>query len=198
MEKVPQSKHGDVDIAHHTPAFRLPCDKLTVFDFIDALNPAPSAHGSPLGSVLKHRNSSGGLGLIEKHLSRAGVRLDLSDGRRRGHICTTGETFYNARKQLMPDYTHCIAFTQFCSVFTPLYPAMAKLLNKSRTQCLATKMLVSAITNCECVSLERSIRKHTGRDQNELSGFGADRIGSRAVVVAEVALRLWIDLWQIK
>lgn len=77
--------------------FLISCDGLTVFHLIDSLHPLPSAHGSPLGSVLEHRNSSSGLGLLEKHLSRAGVRLHLSDGRRRGHICTTGETLHNTQ-----------------------------------------------------------------------------------------------------
>lgn len=73
------------------------CDRLTVFHLIDSLHPFPSAHRSPLSSVLEHRNSSSGLRLFEKHLSRAGVWVHLSDGWRRGHICTTGETLYNTQ-----------------------------------------------------------------------------------------------------
>lgn len=49
-----------------------------------------------------------------------------------------------------------------------------------------------------CVYLGINTDKHTGWDHDELSVFGPNLIGCSTVVGAKVALRLWIDLRQIK
>ncbi len=49
-----------------------------------------------------------------------------------------------------------------------------------------------------CVCFEINTEKQTSWDHDELFGFGPDLIGGRTVVVAKVALRLWIDLGQFK
>lgn len=198
--------------------FLISCDRLTVFHLIDSLHPFPSAHGSPLGSVLEHRNSSSGLGLLEKHLSRAGVRLHLSDGRRRGHICTTGETLHNTQWDncTLTAYARLYdLIVRLCasaplsqeenlSYCIALYWTKSTIAGNSKIQYLkSTQTLnVNVIFYCHkwlyCVCFEINTEKQTSWDHNELFGFGPDLIGGSTVVVAKVALRLWIDLGQIK
>ncbi len=200
--------------------FLISCDRLTVFHLIDPLHPFPSTHGSPLGSVLEHRNSSSGLRLLEKHLSRAGVRLHLSDGRRRGHICTTGVTLHNTQW----DNCTLTAYARLYGLIVWLCASVTLLQEETLSYCIAiywtkstiagnskvqyitkakrTQTLnVNVIFYCHkwlCVCFEINTEKQTSWDHDELFGFGPDLIGGRTVVVAKVALRLWIDLGQFK